>query len=93
MSYKMFLSTAFAIVPVVSFALPKMQTTTLPLPVNQQMAQQDKQAIDFVVGMPVYQDNSDSKQFYYIPKLQASVNADGVSATYIKNENQLRIVN
>lgn len=75
-----------AMIPTISFAFPKLQTTTLPLPVNQNMVQQDKQSIDFVVGMPVYQDNSDSKQYYYVPKLQASVNADGVSATFIKNE-------
>ena len=86
MKYKSLLSIAAAMVPAVSFASPKLQTTTLPLPVNQNMAQQDKQSIDFVVGMPVYQDNSDSNQYYYIPKLQASVNADGVSATFIKNE-------
>ncbi len=86
MKYTSLLAVAAAMIPIISFASPKLQTTTLPLPVNQNMAQQDKQSIDFIVGMPVYQDNLDSKQYYYIPKLQASINADGVSATFIKNE-------
>lgn len=73
-------------VPAVGFTLPKTTTTTLPLPVNQKMLQNDKQSIDFVVSMPVYQDYSDSNQYYYVPKLKAAVNADGVSATFTKNE-------
>lgn len=86
MKYIPLLTVVAAMIPTVSFAMPKLQTTTLPLPVNQTMAQQDKGAIDFVVAMPVYQDQSDSNLYYYIPKLQASTNADGVSATYLKNE-------
>jgi hypothetical protein len=86
MKYRSLLAVAASMIPAVGIAFPKLQSTTLPLPVNQNMAQQDKQSIDFVVGIPVYQDNSDSKQYYYIPKLHASTNADGVSATFIKND-------
>ncbi|APJ04403.1 hypothetical protein [Silvanigrella aquatica] len=86
MKYISLFALVSASIPAMAFANSKIQTTTLPLPVNQQMQQQDKPSIDFVVGLPVYQDSVDAKQYYYIPKLQASVNADGVSATFIKNE-------
>jgi hypothetical protein len=86
MQCKSLLTIVAGMMPAVVFAYPKTQTTTLPLPVNQSMQQGDKSAIDFVVSMPVYQDHVDSTQYYYVPKLKAAVNADGVSATFTKNE-------
>ncbi|KAB8027979.1 hypothetical protein [Fluviispira multicolorata] len=81
------LSVVGLMLPAISYAgLPNTQTTTLPLPVDRTMEQNDKQAIDFVVSMPVYQDQQDSSQYYYVPKLKASTNADGVSATFLKND-------
>lgn len=72
--------------PAVSFALPKSDSTILPLPIQQSMQQSDKSTIDFVVSIPVYQDTNDSSQYYYVPKFKASVNAEGIGATFIKNE-------
>ncbi|BBH54024.1 hypothetical protein [Fluviispira sanaruensis] len=81
------LSVVGLMIPCLSYAgMPKLQSTTLPLPVDKTMEQIDKQAIDYVVGIPVYQDQVDIHQYYYVPKLKASTNADGVSATFLKND-------
>lgn len=86
MKYSSVLAIVSAMIPAASFAFPKLETTTLPLPVNQSMEQSDKQSIDFIVSMPVYQDQFDSMQYYYVPKMKAVINSDGVSASFLKNE-------
>lgn len=86
MVYRSLLTLVAGMLPVAAFALPKTDSTILPLPIQQSMQQGDKSTIDFVVSLPVYQDTSDSSQYYYVPKFKASVNAEGVGATFIKNE-------
>ncbi|WP_158998235.1 hypothetical protein [Pigmentibacter ruber] len=83
---KSLLSVIAGMIPFATFALPKTDSTILPLPTQQTMQQGDKSAIDFVVSIPVYQDSSDNSQYYYVPKFKASVNAEGIGATFIKNE-------
>ncbi|BBH54282.1 hypothetical protein [Fluviispira sanaruensis] len=74
----------FALIPTLSFAIPKFETTSLPLPTNIKMDETDKLAINFIVGLSVHQDSSDPNQYYYVPKFKA-VNYEDGSLSYTNN--------
>lgn len=61
----------------VAFAVPKAQTTSLPI-TQEMTGEEHKAMLSFIASLTVYQDHADPNQYYYLPPLRA---VEGIAAT------------
>jgi hypothetical protein len=65
-----------------SYSMPRPDRSKLPVPSYLFDAEKDQQIIKEILKLEVYQDDKDSKQFYYVPPFRVRQYAEGATAPY-----------